>query len=452
LKMETKMEKTKSWSDILLEMNWDKKYSTQSKKTKEHNLEIVEKAETMPQSLLSIPGFVDDLMNYCLQSAPYPNKTLAFCGAVGLLSFLTGRKIADISDNRTNIYLLGLANSGAGKDWPRKINAKIMIELGLSSSIGDKFASGEGIQDALFDTPSMFFQTDEIDGLLQSINKSKDARHESLMGTLLTIFSSSNSIFPMRRKAGQPFRGNIYNPHLVIFGTAIPNHYYDALSERMLTNGFFSRMIVLESESRNKGKFGEKIVVPKNIMDTVRFWIDFKTGYGDLEKLHPIPVVVEYSDMAKVLLSEAQVNAESEYSKAERKNNSVGMVIWSRAIEHIMKLSLLFAASNDPHNLIVDASAVQWATEFVMIQVKRMLFMAQSHVAENPFHSICLKALKKIFETNGAGIAHSSLLKKMKLDAKTFSGVIDTLKQSGDIEMVNESTGGMPRTIYKLTA
>ncbi len=41
----------------------------------------------------------------------------------------------------------------------------------------------------------MLFQTDEIDGLLQSINKARDARHESIMGTLLTMYSAANSIY-----------------------------------------------------------------------------------------------------------------------------------------------------------------------------------------------------------------------------------------------------------------
>jgi hypothetical protein len=52
---------------------------------------------------------------------------------------------------------------------------RITHEIGLASNLGDRFASGEGIQDALFISPCMMFQTDEIDGMLLSINKAKDA-------------------------------------------------------------------------------------------------------------------------------------------------------------------------------------------------------------------------------------------------------------------------------------
>ena len=167
---------------------------------------------------------------------------MAFCGALALQATLAGRRVRDPGDNRTNLYLLGLAHSAAGKDWPRKLNVKILQQIGMADCTGERFASGEGIQDSLLITPSMLFQTDEIDGLLQSINKSRDARHEQIMSTLLTMYSSANSVFPMRRKAGTEPAGVINQPSLVIFGTAIPNHYYEALSERMLTNGLFARI------------------------------------------------------------------------------------------------------------------------------------------------------------------------------------------------------------------
>lgn len=48
----------------------------------------------------------------------------------------------------------------------------------------------------------------------------------------------------------------IDQPCLVVYGTAIPTHYYEALSERMLTNGFFARMLIVESGPRSAGQRG----------------------------------------------------------------------------------------------------------------------------------------------------------------------------------------------------
>lgn len=141
----------------------------------------------VPMEMLRIPGFVSEVMDLCLATAPYPNHVMAFCGAVALQAFLAGRKVRDPGDNRTNLYLLGLAHSSAGKDWPRKLNTRILFEIGAAGCLDERFSSGEGIQDALYLSPSMLFQTDEIDGILQSMSKSRDGRHENLMSKLLTM-------------------------------------------------------------------------------------------------------------------------------------------------------------------------------------------------------------------------------------------------------------------------
>ena len=108
-----------------------------------------------------MPGFISELIDLCHESSPYPNPAMTFCGALAMQAFLGGRKVRDPGDNRTNIYLLGLAYGSAGKDWIRKVNTKILNHVGLSSCLGDRLASGEGIQDMLNDHPSMLFQTDE---------------------------------------------------------------------------------------------------------------------------------------------------------------------------------------------------------------------------------------------------------------------------------------------------
>ena len=176
----------------------------------------------IPDHLLSVPGFIGEVIDYTLSTAPYPEPVLAFGAALSLQSFLAGRKVRDESDNRTNLYILGLANSGAGKDHPRKVNQRVLLEAGLSDCIGDTFASGEGLEDRLFTNPTSLFQTDEIDGLMTKINLAKDARHEGIMNVLLKIYTSSNSVYPMRVKAGKA-HGLINQPSLCIFERRSPN-------------------------------------------------------------------------------------------------------------------------------------------------------------------------------------------------------------------------------------
>jgi hypothetical protein len=404
----------------------------------------------LPESLCRIPGFVSEVMDHCLATAPYPNVPLAFCGALALQALLAGRKVRDEADNRTNIYLLALAFSAVGKDFPRKVNAAILHRVGLVNMLGEKFASGEGIQDALNVTPSMLFQTDEIDGLLQSINRSRDARHENIMTTLLTMYSSANTIYPMRRKAGKDLPGVIDQPCLVVYGTAIPNHYYAALSERMLTNGFFARMLIVESGRRSAGQTPGIIDPSARIIDTAQWWADFCPGSGNLENWHPKPHVVSATTEARDLLRESRLQAEAQYSAAESRGDPVGTTVWGRVNEQTRKLALLYAVSENHISPMIGSAAVGWASEFVMHQTRRMLFMAEGHVADNPFHADCLKLIKKLRESPDQTLAHSVLLKRMKVDTKSFQSLVETLAQQGDIEIQTIRTSGRSGYQYRL--
>ncbi|MCL4196206.1 MAG: DUF3987 domain-containing protein [Phycisphaerales bacterium] len=404
----------------------------------------------LPSELLRVPGFVGEVMDFCLATAPYPNLVLAFCGALALQAFLAGRKVRDGGDNRTNIYLLGLAHSSAGKDWPRKVNTRIVHEVGLSGSLGERFASGEGIQDALFKQPSMLFQTDEIDGMLQAINKSKDARHEAIMSTLLTMYSSSNSVFPMRRKAGKEAPGVIDQPGLVIFGTAIPNHYYEALSERMLTNGFFARMLILEAGQRGAGQEPSIRDLPTRVIETAHWWSEFSPGKGNLEHWHPVPKVVPHTDAAKRLLVEMRAEAEAEYARAEQAQDAVGTTVWGRVSEQVRKLALLHAISADAREPSIDADAVRWARRLVMHQTRRMLCRVTDHVAENPFHAECLKLMRRLRESPGRTMARNKLMRAMHAKLADFDQMIATLLMQGDVECVEIPTRTKPAQGYRL--
>jgi hypothetical protein len=404
----------------------------------------------MPDEMLRVPGFISEVMDHCIATAPYPNSIMAFCGALALQAFLAGRKVRDPGDNRTNVYLLALAHSSAGKDHPRKINTSIVHQAGLHECLGVGFASGEGIQDALFLTPCMLFQTDEIDSILQQINKAKDARHEAVMSTLLTIYSTANSVFPMRRKAGKESPGVIDQPCLSIFGTAIPNHYYAALSERMLTNGFFARMLIAESGPRQRGQEPRILDLPPRVIATAKWWADFRPGTGNLENWHPVPAIVEHTDEAKRLLIRTREESEDEYAKAESRGDAVGTTVWGRVSEQTRKLALIHAVSENHTAPRIDLPAVEWATRFVMHQTRRMLFMAAAHVAENPFHAECLRAVEKLRGAPGRELPHSVLLKRMKMDAKNFAVLIETLRQQGEVEVVTTPRPGAHFRSYRL--
>jgi Bifunctional DNA primase/polymerase, N-terminal len=429
--------------------------------TKPPSIEVVEDDEesteslpgdpgAVPDEMLRIPGFISEVMDLSLRAAPYPNVPLAFCGALALQAFFGGRKVRDPADNRTNLYLIGLAYASSGKEFPRKVNAATMHAVGLAHCLGESFASGEGLQDSLNDDPCMLFQTDEIDGLLQSINKSRDARYEIVLGTLLKMYSTANGFYPMRKKAGKQRAETIEQPCLIIYGTAIPNEYYSALSERMLTNGFFARSIIIDGTERGDGQEPEDCTPTPRILETAQYWANFNPGKGNLQKFYPTPKIVPYTDDAKALLIDARKACEVEYKLAERAGDPVGTTVWGRTSEHIRKLALIYSISVNHREPSIDVDAANWATRFMMHQTRRMLFMAQGHVAANPFHAECLKVKEKLRKAPDRSITHQVLLKRMKLEALMFQKIIETLRQSGEIDVVTIKTATKSGVGYRL--
>lgn len=296
----------------------------------------------------------------------------------------------------------------------------------------------------------MLFQTDEIDSILQSMKRSSDVRYENILSTLLTMYSSSNTIYPMRRKAGKGSPGTIDQPSLVVFGTAIPNHYYAALSERMLTNGFFARMLVLECGGRGMGQEPKITEVPESIISVARWWADFNPSSGDLGLWHPEPRIVPHDHDASEILVESRVYAEEEYSKAERKNDAVGTTVWGRVNEQTRKLALLYAISANHESPVINGAAARWAMTLVNHLTKRMLFMASAHVAQNPFATDCLKVFSKIRKESSRTISHSKLLKAMDMEAVLFKKLMVTLEERGDVVAFKETTAGRTGTHYRL--
>jgi len=407
----------------------------------------------VPETLMRVPGFVSNVMDFTLDNAPYPNIGLAFCGALALQSFLCGRKVCNSGDLRPNIYLLALANSGTGKDFPRKVNARVMFEIGQLAALGEKFASGEGLQDALLRNNALLFQNDEMDFMIRQIKNDPEGKRESIASILMTLYTSAASVYPIRAKAGQTESLYVDQPHVTLFGTATPEFFYGSLDLPMLTNGFFSRLIIIDVDKRGKGQEpGSVRHIPQSIIDVAKWWTDFQpcARKGNLLELHPDPRVIDCLPSAQEQVILLRDMADDEHNQAYKRRNSPARIAWTRTYENAMKLAMLYACSANHENPAIDRSAMQWAQAFAMHQTRRQLFMAQTYVSENPFHAQCLKLIQKLQEAPENVLSHQVLLKRMKMKAKDFKDLIDTLVQRGDIIRGTITTNGRDGMAYRL--
>lgn len=399
---------------------------------------------TMSDELLSVPGFVNELMNYTLRTAYYPNKVLAFAGALTMLSHLTARRFKDVHGSRFNLYLLALAKSGTGKEHPRAVNIDLATQMGFASEMGDVFASGEGLEDSLCVSPAMLYQVDEIDYLFNTM-KLKDVRAEQINAILLKLYSESRTTHIMRKKAlqrGQPKTNTvIVQPHLTMFGTATPKYFYQSLNERTMENGLLARCIVLEAGERGAAGSPHEESFPDTIMDVVRYFV--RIGHEhNLTGEFPNPIVVQVQPDAELRLKEIFTAADEEYANASKAGDDSANALWARAGEKVSKLAALYAISANPYEPIITHAAVNWAWRFVQHITQRMLYMAELYVTNSEYDAQAMKILRIVKQKQGH-ISHRLLLRNSHLDKDSFKRVVETLIESGTLRREYGPQGGV---------
>ena len=424
----------------------------------------------MPEELLHIPGFIDEYVECCMSSAPYPNRVISFCAALAFLSYIAGKRVVSDRNTLPNIYLIALADSGAGKDHPRKMNMAAAIASNLGGGIAEDFTSGSAIEDALYLHQAVLFQKDEIDTLFNTLKNSREANSESMIEKILRLYGSSSSLWKMRSMAMQ--RGDliklkqglsngaggsqeeasptIINPYLTVFGTAIPQFFYESLSLRMLGNGLVARCLILDAGRRGKPNRSKFITLTDSLKRSIEVVRGYHGKEGNLAPVNPTMMVLGATDEANALLDAINLEYCATYDKYQEMRAQIPMAFWARAFEKVLKLSMLHAISSNVIAPVVTVEGVEWARRFTDFLTEQMLYLAQSYSYENPFDEKCRKILR-FLETSGGTGSHSALLKRSHESKETFESIMETLEETGAVTHEYVGTGGRMRKVYRRT-
>ena len=422
----------------------------------------------VPLELLNIPGFVSDVAKHTLASSHYPNPAMAYAGAMSLLSMLISRKVTDERDTRANLYILGLAPSASGKNDPRRTNSAIMNRVYQESgdfkakdSIINKVGSAEGIEDHLTDCPSSLWQCDEVAHLISALANGGDTNARKITESLLQLFTDSSNTYNCRKLAKSKDRDNtprtIESPCLSFFGTGIPQYFYESLSEQMLTDGFFSRMVVIESSTpRVANEPSVKTSdVPQNIVDTAMYWWSRDNGLHNMgvsSDRPPSLLTVKCGREATSMLRVVRNVFDKAYRRHDEDNDALGTSIWGRAYQLTLKFALAYANSVSPMNPEITVQGIEMASRFIDHQSRRMIYKAR----EKSFGSDHEKDLKKVFGIikgcKGFFIKRDRLSRKMRhLSSKQLDDVVDSMVDSGMVKKGEASVKGRGRPASILT-
>ncbi|MEM1414116.1 MAG: bifunctional DNA primase/polymerase [Myxococcota bacterium] len=123
-----------------------------------------------PEHLLRTDGLVGDFASYISDAAYLPQPILALGSALTVLGAVMGRQVQTPGGLRTNVFALGLGESGCGKEATRSLPRRALGEAGLAKlATTDDVTGDAAIHRALEDCPSCVFMLDEVGELMKSL-------------------------------------------------------------------------------------------------------------------------------------------------------------------------------------------------------------------------------------------------------------------------------------------
>ncbi len=212
----------------------------------------VRAARTAPPFTLTIPdGLVGDLARYMIDTARRPQPLLAVGASLCALGALMGRRYRTESNLRSNLYIVGIADSGSGKNHAREIVNEVFFEAGPRAPSGwqqDRLRRGAADRappPARDPVPDRRVRHVPLGGgrpEAQPAPHHRDPRqHDRALHRRGGIFLGAE----YANRDGTNERRDIVQPCLCVYGTTTPLHFWGALQGANVMDGSLARFLIL---------------------------------------------------------------------------------------------------------------------------------------------------------------------------------------------------------------
>lgn len=404
----------------------------------------------IPNEVLSIGGILGRLLEHNHKTALGPMPELALAGGISLMSVITGHKVKDFRNLRTNTYVISLAPSGAGKDDARKVNKNILRQLKRSQLLAPtKIKSSAGMISALVKQNPTLFQLDELSGVLRTMRDPERNPHMAdVITVLLEAWSEATGTYEPGAYADSAKNPSINQPHLCIYGTAVANEFWGSLTKRNLVDGLVGRLMVFEhigypddSDGGHVDEFSQDLIAE------VASWLEFEPHRGDLHEHGPAPQLIEHTDEAleRYVEHRRSINA--------RKNESeVKSALWRRCNEKAGKLAMIAACSRNPPIAgsfpKIELCDVNWGIKLANWLTNNMLERSQFKTSD----TIHEQNLNKILDLLQDWTRKEIIGQKIRsIRADERNKILGYAIQDGLIEVRTAGTGTKTATEYRAT-
>lgn len=402
-----------------------------------------------PEECLTPPGILGEIVRYNLETAKYPQPEHALAGALALMSAVTGRRVRDQANTRTNLMIVALGPTRSGKEHPRQINKNILEICGLSQMYEEKLASHSSLHGFLSKSPAGLLMNDEFGDFLALARSTKGANTQpaQIISAMIKLYSSAGGQYKADRYADNAKQVTIDQPHLVLYGTSTGEVFWKHVTPEYLSGGLFGRVMIFENRGYVDPRpiLGTKVPMPESIIREINGWISCYSHYDQVFWEHPDPIIVPHTPEARVRYE----SHELAISQKRKPENPIRAALWSGTAEITGKLALLFACSRSRNPLQIQIEDVDLAIRLSNWLTRRKVELSQENVAENQVESASKRVYRLIKSAGAKGVSKFQLSRMTQwLRAKERQEILSDMIQNGLIASIEISTHRRPKTVF----
>lgn len=345
---------------------------------------------------LAVEGLIGDTVRWICRSAMIEQPELALLNTLAFAGAVFGRRYMTVDNTRTNIYLVGLARTGFGKDHSRKRIGWLAHKAGLKLFLGaNSVRSGAGLARSLTTRASQVMMIDEFGLFLQALSDMKAPTYlREISKMFMTLYSDSSGFYHHGVTADVKDKPIVLvEPSLSIFGTSTHDSYVDSLRKGAIESGSINRFVVLAGR--------ENVEIKKN-----PDWSDDYDVFKRWERFQIILEKDEYpcdkKDNCQIkILYDPEVYEAVHQMRVEALNKCKGDrlgSLWVRYAENAIKIAMIMAICRDQSLPKISLKDLEFGQEIVKRSIINMAHLAKNNMADNEHEADAIKMLKFISE------------------------------------------------------
>lgn len=406
-------------------------------------------------------GLIQEISEWILETSRAPVPEFATIAAITFLGAFYGRRYVTPTELGLNIYMIGIAGPGFGKDHPRRAIEILGHSAGLSHLIGpNDVTSDSAIEKVVRRRPCFVMPFDEVGVLFQSMGgKNAASWARSIRKSLLELYSKSTAVWTGKEKAEQKEDSSadpVWFPTVSMLGMSTPTEFYAGITESNFGDGFMARLTIIGATTPPKRQDGKSLLkTPAGLIDRLKRAYEAAPTKGNLKsvssrdaKQKPVLHECEWGLGAKAKWKEYEAwQLEYMLDKPEYEG------IVGRTAEQTLKIATIRAIGRDASNPIVELDDIEWGYSIVQRSIDMIDDGVRKHMSSSDFETLHKAILGYVESAGKEGIPKSVLRRKKGISAaknQDYEGAIKYLQETDQVtsKIAGAKAAGRPGVRY----